>query len=197
MKKSLRIFVCLLTLVVFTVPMMAVSAHANAAPPPLLYVNSKDSAHPLLFQALMPGEEADGAKLAPTASIPAGTTEASVYVAFTNTGWWTQGTIGLLTGQMVRENQYVALEVDETGAPLAEGEIYALKYYAGYFLLTAVIQEPQRLGVFQLTTEGGITVTGRTTVLEGTTITQSTAEYQVLPESPLGNVVLDCHISAP
>ena len=40
-----------------------VGSTANPGPPPLLYVNSKDSAHPLWFQAVMAGEEADAAKL--------------------------------------------------------------------------------------------------------------------------------------
>jgi hypothetical protein len=183
-------------LVLLTTPLVVVTAQGNNAPP-LLYIIGKDSKNPVQFQAIMPDQAADSTALGAKASIPAGTTDATVYIAFKSTGWWTQSVIGLLSGSLVRDNQYVALEVDEAGAPLANGQAFALKYKAGYFLLPVVIQEPQRLGVFQITTDGGVTVTGETPVLDGTTLTQSTVEYQVNPESPLGNIVLDCHITAP
>lgn len=194
MKTSLRIAVCLLVLVFLTVPLVAVTAQGDFAPP-LLIVTSKDSGNPALFQFVPAGEEADSAKLVKQANIPAGTTDATVYVAFKSTGWWTKATLGLLSGQLVRENQYVALAVDASGAPVA-GPAFALKYRAGYFLLPAVIQEPVRLGVFQIVTEGGTTVAGKTAVLDGTTITVTDAEFQIDPVSPLGNIILDCHITA-
>lgn len=91
----------------------------------------------------------------------------------------------------------MAIEVDDAGAPVENGRAFALNYRAGYFLLPAVIEKPVKLGIFQIATEGGDAFKGQTAALDGTTLTQSEVEFQIVPEMPLGNIILDCHITAP
>lgn len=86
MKTSLRITMCLLALMFLIAPLAAVSAQGDNTPA-LLYAVSKDSKHPVLLQAVDAGQEADSANLKANASVKAGTTDATVYIAFNTTGW--------------------------------------------------------------------------------------------------------------
>jgi hypothetical protein len=190
---SRRIVLCLLAVVLLATPVV-INAQGNNALP-ILVVSSKDSAHPVLLQALAEGQLADSMSLSNRASVDAEATDTTVYAAFQSTGWWTQAVIGLVSAELVRDNQYVALELDQDGVPVENGQAFALTYRAGYFLLPAIIEKPVTFGIFQITTDGGVTVTGQTPVINGMTVTQSSTEYQINPESPLGNIVVECHIT--
>jgi hypothetical protein len=192
MNKSLRIAVCLITLVLFTTPYIATAQTTNT--PPLLMITSRDSAYPVLYQILAEGEIASAGGLASKVTIQE-QADVRVYVSLANTGGWSQGLIGLLSGSLLRENQYVALEVDADGAPVENGRAFPLTYKAGYFQVPVLLDIPKTLAVFQITTEGGVEVNAQTATPEGKKATLSEASFQIDPEAPFGAIVLECHIA--
>ncbi|MBN2472749.1 MAG: hypothetical protein JXN59_18645 [Anaerolineae bacterium] len=200
-RKHFLIVVFLLTLL--TISTVLVTAQ-EGDPPLLLALTSPDAAHPVQYQLIAPGEMPTVAGFTSTLEVAAiSDTDPDaepvaniVYVAIENTGW-SEGVIGLLADALDPEADYVALEVDAAGGPLAGGLAFELAYDEQLegFTLPVLIDRVRTFGVFKVDAEGE-PFAGQTNRRTAGRVTPEAVEYAIDPEPVFAPFLLECHIVA-
>ena len=204
MNRTPTLRIALLTLLALALAL--ITAAAQEAPAPLLTLTSPDRAHPVQFQVIAPGDAPITAAFVSHLEFSdplVNSTWNTIYVAVNNTGW-SEGVVGLSSGLLDPEGQYVALEVDADGVPVEGGLIFDLVYDEdlgedGGFTLHVLISRTRRFGIFPAGVEDGQPFPAFANIREADGAVSRIpvgVSLETEPESIFAPLVLEFHIVA-
>ena len=183
----------------------SITAAAQEAPAPLLTLTSPDRAHPVQFQVIAPGDAPITAAFVSHLEFSdplVNSTWNTIYVAVNNTGW-SEGVVGLSSGLLDPDGQYVALEVDADGVPVEGGLAFDLVYDEdlggeGGFTLHVLISRTRRFGIFPAGIEDGQPFPAQPTSARDGAVSRISVgvSLEVEPEAIFAPLILEFHIVA-